>query len=400
MKKINVFFEKNLVLIIMAFLMLMPLLDATKYLSLSYLNIDFTIGAIVKLIFMLFALYYMIFINKNKKYTLIYLGLLLIYGLVLLIPYPNSSLLYWELKSFIRVYFFVIMLIFFYLNREKLKELDHSCFDYLLFIYLLLVIMLYFLRGFLSYSLDTKELGIIIALLFPIYVNKMFNAKDKLNYLPLIILYICTMFIIGTKAPFFSFIITILVLGIKYLVTLLKKKEIKKLITLIIIKITLIIFIIIIIPETPFYSNLKNQMNYFNINSYKEIFTSYKNINNIIFSKRLTLAETSINNFNKENNYKKLIGTGYYELKDNEVVKRETSEVDYIDILISYGIIGILLFFIPIIYILVNTIVNLKTSKLLYLILAFLIFSIAFLSGNIFILPIVSIYVALFLNWY
>lgn len=384
----------------MAFFMLMPLLDATKYLSLSFLNIDFTFGAIIKFIFMLFALYYLIFINKNKKYVLLYLGLLLVYGLILLIPYPNTNLLYWELKAFLKIYFFIIMLIFFYLNKEKIKAVDKCAFDYLLFIYLLLIVLLYFLRGYLSYNLDAKELGIIIALLFPIYASKMFNAKDKLNYLPLIVLYICTMFIAGTKTPLFSFVVTMLVLGIKYLIDLIKKKEIKKLIALMIIKIMLILFIIIIIPETPFYNNLKNQMNYFNINSYKEIFSSYKNINNIIFSKRLTLAEDSINNFNKDSNYKKLVGNGYYEIKDNEVVKKASSGVDYIDILVSYGIIGSLLFFIPVIYIFINNIINLKSKKTLYLLLSFLVFIFAFISGGIFMLPIISLYVALFLNWY
>ncbi len=399
MKKINAFLGHNLVLIIMLFLMLTPLLDAVKYLSLSYLNVDFTLGAIVKAIFLLFALYYILFINKNRKAVLIYLGLLLIYGLMILIPYPNSTLLYWEMKAFIKVYFFAIMLMFFYLNKEKVKELDHSCFDYIFFIYMFLIVMLYFLRGFLNYSLDMKEIGAVVALLFPLYVNKMLNSEDKVSYLPLIILYICTMFIVGTKAPIISFVITILILGLKYFIMLIKKKEVKKIIALVILKIALIIFIIAILPETPFYSNLEKQMNYFDIHSYKEIFTSYDNINNIIFSKRLTLAENSINNFKLASNYHKLVGTGYYELNNNEVIKKTSSEVDYVDLLTSYGIIGLLLFFIPVIYILTNLLINLKTNRELKITLCLLVFVLALFTGNVFIAPAVSLYAAILLSW-
>jgi hypothetical protein len=303
------------------------------------------------------------------------------------------------MKAFIKVYFFAIMLMFFYLNKEKVKELDHSCFDYIFFIYMFLIVMLYFLRGFLNYSLDMKEIGAVVALLFPLYVNKMLNSEDKVSYLPLIILYICTMFIVGTKAPIISFVITILILGLKYFIMLIKKKEVKKIIALVILKIALIIFIIAILPETPFYSNLEKQMNYFDIHSYKEIFTSYDNINNIIFSKRLTLAENSINNFKLASNYHKLVGTGYYELNNNEVIKKTSSEVDYVDLLTSYGIIGLLLFFIPVIYILTNLLINLKTNRELKITLCLLVFVLALFTGNVFIAPAVSLYAAILLSW-
>ena len=411
MKKINNIIEKNIVLIITIFFIVQPLIDVITYFNLNYLNNNFTFGMILRFIFMAFALYYLIFINKDKKKILIYLGLLTIYGLLFFIPYLNTNLLFLELKSFLKVYYFIIMLIFFYMNKDKLKEINYKYFSYIFFIYILFILIPNLIGNFSSYDVakigekglfnSANEIGAILSFLFPIYIYRMFEDKNKLKYIPAIILYICTIFIIGTKVPVLAFIITVLVFGIRYFINTIKKKQIKQSIIITSSLIILTIFSIIIIPKTPFYSNIKTHMNYFHINSVKDIFANYDNLNNIIFSERLTLSEDNFNYYKAQSTYKQIFGAGFYQIKSNNILERKTAEIDYVDIFVSYGILGTLLFFIPIIYILTNFIINLKEdkNKVLNLIIYFLIFSLALFSGHIFLAPAVSVYVAIFLSW-
>ncbi len=412
MKKINNLIEKNLMLIIVIFFLFQPLIDATTFFSLNYLNINIIVGTIIRFLFAGFSLYYLIFINKDRKKVLIYLGILTIYGGLFLIPYLNNGLILLELKSFLKSYYFIIMLIFFLINKEKLRITDYKYFNYIFFIYIIFMLVPNMLNNFSNYKFFetnqngllyfTNEIGAILSFLFPIYVYSMFKDKEKLKYIPLIILYICTILIIGTKVPVFAFIITALTFGIKYFIQTIKKKQIKQNIIFTGLILILVTFSIIVMPKTSFYTNIKNHMEYFNINSTKEVFTEYTNLDNVIFSERLTLAEDNINYYKDQNLYNKIVGVGLYEIKDDEPVLRKMAEIDYIDILVSYGILGTLLFFIPIIYALSNLIIslkNLKENKALYLTIVFLIFSIALFSGHIFLIPAVSIYAAFFLSW-
>lgn len=410
MKKINNFIKENLLLIVMAFLFLQPFLDIITFINLNFLNVTFTIGAVFRLMFLLFILYYLLFINKKDKKVWIYLGLLVIYGILFLTQYLNTGLLFLELKSLLKVFYFIIILIFFYLNKEKVKEINYKYFTYILVVYILFIISSNIMGNFSSYNFakiiengllnSTNEIGAIISFLFLVYIYQMFKSKNKLKYIPILILYICAIFIVGTKVPVFAFIITMGIFIIKYFAEIISKHKIKEIIILSSSLIILTVFSIIIIPKTPFYNNIKVHMNYFNIASVKEIFTEYNNLDNIIFSERLTLSEDNINFYKDQSTYKKLLGSGSYEYKDNVIIERQTAEIDYIDVFVSYGVVGFLMFFAPIIFMLVNFILefkNLKKEKILYFTLLFLIFSIALFSGHIFVAPAVSLYVAFFL---
>ena len=67
-------------------------------------------------------------------------------------------------------------------------------------------------------------------------------------------------------------------------------------------------------------------MNYFHINSIKEIFTKYDNLDNIIFSERLSLTEDNMNYYKDQSTYKQIVGSGDYQIKDNEVMERKSAE--------------------------------------------------------------------------
>ncbi len=408
MKRLNTLIENNFLLIITIYFLVQPFLDVMTFIN---INIPITVGMTSRFLFMAFAIYYILFINKNKKRVWIYLGSLFIYGLLFLIPYFNNGMLFLELKSLLKVYYFIIILILFYTNKDKIKDFDYKYLNYIFIIYILFILIPNLIGNFGSYDIakigekglfnSANEIGAILSFLFPVYVYKMFDDKHKIKYIPIIILYICTIFIIGTKVPVMAFIITALFFGIKYFMETIKKKQIKQTIILVSSVTILTIFSIIIIPKTPFYSNIKTHMNYFEINSVKEIFTKYENLDNIIFSERLSLTEDNMAYYKSQSTYKKLLGSGYYEIKDAQIIERKTAEIDYVDIFVSFGIIGTLLFFIPVIYVLTNFIIEFKKldkKQTLYLVLYFLIFSIALFSGHIFVAPAVSIYLAMFLT--
>ena len=81
MKKINKYLLKNIEKIFIIFLFLQPLIDVFTAISIKYFHNQFTIGIIFRVIFLIFMLYYIIFLNKNtyKKRSLIYIGIIFIY---------------------------------------------------------------------------------------------------------------------------------------------------------------------------------------------------------------------------------------------------------------------------------------------------------------------------------
>ena len=73
-------------------------------------------------------------------------------------------------------------------------------------------------------------------------------------------------------------------------------------------------------------------------------------------------------------------------------------EIDYFDILIHYGIIGFIIYFLPLVVFLFYTIINIKYIKVetyIYLFTILTILGAALLAGHIFSAPAVSIYLIL-----
>ena len=73
--------KRNIIKLIELFLILSPLFDMLTACMLQVLNIDFTIGMIVRFIIILICVFYLIFIykSKDKKYLLLILGSIFIY---------------------------------------------------------------------------------------------------------------------------------------------------------------------------------------------------------------------------------------------------------------------------------------------------------------------------------
>lgn len=411
MQKINEFFKKNILTILIIFLLSQPFIDALTAVWMNNLNSNFTLGMIIRFGFLFFSLYYLLFVKKCNKKSLIYLGCVTLYGIIFLLSYLNTPLLFFELKGFLKIAYFLILAVFCYNIKDKLKEINSSYFGILFIIYLLLIIIPNVIGNFGSYDIakigekglfnSANEIGAIISFLFPLYLYQMTKSKKKLLYAGGLILYFVAIFIIGTKVPVVACSITILFYIVNYLAKIVEKKETKKILVTGLISVVAIIGCLLVVPKTPFYKNIKIHMNYFNINSFGEILTNYDNLNNIIFSERLTLIDDNVKIYQDANRGSKLIGLGKYEIKDEVVVERKTAEVDYVDIFTSYGMVGLFLFIALIVYLLTIFLVDYKKQgdkKSYIFVTYFLIFSIAMFSGHVFVAPSVSLLAALFLT--
>ena len=116
MKKINNLIEKNIKNILITFLYIQPFIDAIAALTLNYLKIQTTISSIIRFIFLILCIYYLIVLNKTKRKNknLILLSLIGIYIIlfsIITIIYKNTSILTFELKNTINTFYLPIVLL-------------------------------------------------------------------------------------------------------------------------------------------------------------------------------------------------------------------------------------------------------------------------------------------------
>lgn len=404
MKKITNNFEK----LFLIFLYLQPILDVTAGVLLHF-NYSVTISSIIRFIFMFLCIIYLVFFIKDKKIN-IYLLILFIYficfGTTMLITKDFNALIY-ECKNLISTYYFVILLLTLikvYKDKKlKVKNLFLIYVIYLLFVFVPNIFNIGFQsywhskEGSVGWFLSANVVGSILSILLPIlliYIKKI--------SIPIIILLLINLYVIlsiGTKVPVLSFIIIFIVNFVYYLINLIKKKDYKKLKIIIAPIIILIITSLFIFPKTSFYKNLAIHITYLEEKDNGKIpITEF--IDHFIFSQRLTFEEKTRKAYNESSILEKTFGIGYIENYDTEKERNKTIEIDYFDVFYRHGIVGFIIFFIPIIYVLkkiTKTFKNLNFVKLNLLLSVILIFLLAFFQGHIFVTPANSIYVALIL---
>ena len=404
MKKITNNFEK----LFLIFLYLQPILDVTAGVLLHF-NYSVTISSIIRFIFMFLCIIYLVFFIKDKKIN-IYLLILFIYficfGTTMLITKDFNALIY-ECKNLISTYYFVILLLtlikVYKDNKLKVKNLFLIYVLYLLFVFIPNIFNIGFQsywhskEGSVGWFLSANVVGSILSILLPmllIYIKKV--------SIPIIILLLINLYVIlsiGTKVPVLSFIIIFIVNFVYYIISLIKKKDYKKLKIIIAPIIILIITSLFIFPKTSFYKNLVIHITYLEEKDNGKIpITEF--IDHFIFSQRLTFEEKTRKAYNESSILEKTFGIGYIENYDTEKERNKTIEIDYFDVFYRHGIVGFIIFFIPIIYVLkkiTKTFKNLNFVKLNLLLSVILIFLLAFFQGHIFVTPANSIYVALIL---
>lgn len=419
MKKINNFLEKHIEKIIIIFLYIQPILDITTALSTNYFKIETTISSIIRLIFLMLSILYLIIIDKtkNKKRNIIFLIMLLIYLILFSVTtliYKDINALTYEIKNTINTFYFPIILITLldifkqYNLKFKLKNIVYIYLIYIIFI----VIPNLTNTGFASYwhskegnvgwFLSANAVGNILSILLPFIT--IYLLKIKTNIIKKILIIISTLYVfasMGTKVPILSLAICIIMTLIYYFIKWIKNKNYKKLTISITSCLLLVIISIILIPKTTFYKNIEIHKNYLGFNSYLEVITDYELIDHFIFSQRLTFLKNTNNTYKKSHIPEKILGIGYIENYGTDDVSTKTIEIDYFEIFYRNGIIGMLLYLYILIPISKKLIEKLKPNNLVntqYKISILLILLLALFSGHILITPAVSIFVSLIIT--
>lgn len=414
MKKLIKSLYNNINLVFIVFLIAQPILDVFTAIMLNIFKIDFTVGVVVRFLFLIYLLIYLIFISKSKykKISLIYISIIFVYMLLFsLNMFFVSSNIAFEIKNLIKYFYFPVMLIIiFNLYSSKEINIDIKLLTYVLIIYLLGVFIPdIFSFGFKSYAVTKKgstglfytanEISAIISILMPLFIYYFYKKKN--TYLTIIsfflLFYVITS--LGTKGPLLSLFIIIIFFIIKMFITFIHRKEWKKVNSLIISFIVFILALVFILPKTVFYKNIVTHLRFLKVDSVSEVVSNEKVFDHLVFSQRLSFWFDTSKVYKNSNLSSKVVGIGY--LSSKKMV-----EMDYVDIFYRCGVLGFVIYMIPIIYILLIIFknINKNTFKLLinnfYLLSIILSIVLAFMTGHVFVAPSVCIYVVLIFNMF
>ena len=393
----NKYIKDNISLILRIFLYLQPVIDLVTGIMINYLNINITIGMIIRFLFLLFIIYFYIFVKKNNsKYKIVYLIITFIYAIIsttLIIINKDIYVLNFELSNILKVFYLPVLITL--VDKDDIK-ISIKDIVYVGIIYLSLIS---FANVFnISYNSYTQgkigsvglfnsgnEISAILSIITPFIIYYLFNKNNSYIKVLLIILMAYNYFTIGSKIIIISLILSIIFNLYIYFKN--NKVETKKIVLGSIIAVLIAIICIYLIPKTNFYYNIKLHLNFLGINHFSNLFT-YNFINRFIFSDRITFLTNIHNIFMEANILSKLFGVGFITNYATDLASTKLIEMDLFDIFYRVGIVGFIVFIIPIIKG-IKDVFNKKNSIVIFsIILAFIIST---LVGHTLIAPSVSI---------
>lgn len=404
----NAWIKKNFNVLLIIFILLQPIFDLITGFGIHVWHANVTIGIIVRILFLLFIFYTVMFVYKRKQNWLIY-GLLLAYGLFYIsgmIMYKDGVGLFEEIQGLCRVFYFPVLLIALYSIKDEIK-ISKMTLMVVLVTYLVCILVPNCLNiGFETYEItkagtlgffnSANEISGIISLLTPIMILIFVSTKKIIPTIIISVLYLYIILTIGTKTPLLSLGITIFFAYLWFIYKEIKKKKYKPIGISLIALIVFIIGLVLILPKTTFYKNIETHLNYLKLDNVTEVFENEHLVDHFIFSSRLSFLEDRQTDYMKSNIYQKLFGIGY--LKNNKETK--AVEMDYFDIYYSHGIIGFILFFGIygyIFYLIMKDRRKLDFEQYMLYVSVLLSIFLSFFTGHIITAPAVSILVTVLL---
>ena len=344
MMKMNDYLKKNINLIVGLFLLIGPVIDLITGLSLHILHVNFTLGIVLRVLFLFFLMYLSLFVYKNKKLLIPYSLILLYFIFYLAITFIYKNGYYFqEIQGFAKTFYFPVLFITLYTLKDDINiskmTLFTTFFLYLSFIFLPTIFNVGFKTyeitkaGTLGFFNSANEISGIISLLTPIMFYILITKKSKILTLITIAIYLPVILMMGTKTPLLTLIITTFFTIIYYWVKKIKQHSYKPIIMSFIIILLGVFSLLLIIPKTNFYKNIKTHLDYLEINNITEVFSSYKLFDHFIFSERLSFHHKKIALYKKAPLPQKMFGLGYY----NNSKSLKMVEMDYFDIYYNFN---------------------------------------------------------------
>ena len=370
--------------LLVMFLYFLPFIDLLT--SIATWESKASIGLILKGLFVIITSIYLFYKNyKKKEYWYLY-GIFIIYflfyGSYLVFNKPNTIFI--EFINVIKIFYFLFLVLFF--SQCENKELSKKLFFYYSLCFLLMYLIPYPLglghnineiyenkNLYLSYFYVGNELVNIFVLVLPI---GFLYLKDKkriylLGYLILIFLMIL---LLGTKTMYLSFLFVI-----GYF--LFKKREMFKK------YLVIILILLLLLPQSSLYKNIKTSLEYYHIQKVSDLLT-FQNIDNVIYSNRLSFVYNLHKNYQKEDISGKIFGMGR-----QKIMTMKDAEIDIFDIFYSIGILGFMIYLVFFVFV-----INKAKLKGIYAYLFWFLILISLFSGHVLLSPMTSSYLAIMIG--
>ena len=419
-KTINIFY---------VFLLIQPILDLVTSLMVRFTNLPLTIGMVVRGLFLFIMVIYLLFVNKSvhRKKSIIYLGILCIFSILYLITKDGIftlGFLKTEVIYLFKYMYFPIIALCLINAFDELQIKKEKIFKVCIIeaiIYSILIILPEITHTAFSSYIDNNEgtvgwfyaaneIGAIMVALFPFLYYLLFERESVVKIALTFTIVILAMTLLGTKTSFLGMLITEILYTLYFLFNYKKNRAygLKWSIIIIIISFGLIPNIHAVknlqnaIAES---SHIKEEVKEDNEKENKKYTSSSPSVQRIIkvaLSGRDKFFYNTLEIYDNANIDDKLLGIGF--VNRNEINNKKIEkliEIDPLDVFFHYGIIGFIILFIPLIYIVYRTLKSIFKNKLGLSFFKFtniyvigIITMISMIAGHVYSSPAVSIYVS------
>lgn len=419
-KTINIFY---------VFLLIQPILDLVTSLMVRFTNLPLTIGMVVRGLFLFIMVIYLLFVNKSvhRKKSIIYLGILCIFSILYLITkdgiltlgFLKTEIIYLFKYMYFPITALCLINAFDELQIKKEKIFKVCIIEAIL--YSILIILPEITNTAFSSYIDNNEgtvgwfyaaneIGAIMVALFPFLYYLLFERESVVKIALTFTIVILTMTLLGTKTSFLGMLITEILYTLYFLFNYKKNRAYG-------LKWSIIIIIISfgLIPNIHAVKNLQNAIaesshikeevkedNEKENKKYTSSSPSVQRIINVALSGRDKFFYNTLEIYDNANIDDKFLGIGF--VNRNEINNKKIEkliEIDPLDIFFHYGIIGFIILFSPLMYIVYRTLKSIFKNKLGLSFFKFtniyvigIITMISMIAGHVYSAPAVSIYVS------
>lgn len=404
--------------------LLLPFIDLGSSITARFLDVSISIGGIIKGLLLVFLVIYSIFLTKSKykKITIVYIILAFLFSILYLVfkPINSFSNLFNEINYLVKFLFFPISFFSFLCLFDDIgfeKEIAEKLMLYTIIIYSVLLILPILtgtsfntyengLYGMVGWFYAANEVSTILVLLFP-FSYLLISNKRKYLFLGILPILLVISYV-GTKVTLFGLVIVgfiVLIISYLYNKKIFKNPFISSLIVFIVILMvnfgSYTIDNLFAVLDTP--SETEEIYECINCETLPgdSLLTKIKKYGLRLLSQRnyflKNTNEIYSDNFNAET---LLFGLGFNnnaEINNGNVTK--LIEMDILDIFYHMGILAIILFLIPFIfllYLLIKDKFKLNKNRVFYILMILMSLGISTVAGHVYMAPAVSIYVVVY----
>lgn len=424
------------------FILAQPIIDLVTSLSITYFQSSFTAGTLLRFFMMFVGVLYLLFGKNKEKRTiwiyLIVLGLYFILHLTNNLLVKNPIMIGEEIRFIAKATYFLIMLLTFVYVFAALKrnvsDWREQILSFIVFSMTIVsgIMVISGLTGtaFESYEFNkvghkgwffaANEIGAILSIGFPVVV--LFGIKratswaKAYNWIPTLLM-VYSLFALGTKVGYGAIIITILISLTITIIEYLKRKKIvvTRNLGAVTFQGLLLAGILLYTPYSAVAHNMNIHFDMLGLNpptnqakieneDKATIKQSKEQVQNIVLSSRDEYLKLHQGFYNEAPFSQKLLGMGY---AGNFEKYPKLIEMDFYDLFFSFGILGFVLYIIPLLFVLLRGLFQIGTDLRNQLNLEntligtgiLLGLGIAATAGHVIAAPAVSIYLAILLAY-